>query len=323
MVEPVSREDLARIRKLVLLVDEVRHSQWGCEVTRLTVLKKLCQDPAVAHRFVTYLARKTVTRVQRGQGRSTHGATTKNRHHRQMMAEALAAMEVWQQKPTGAHRQVLLDLLGRIPQEQNEYQRIKWGAVRIIHDWDLLLFEHALRCLLAPQEAKGDCAYQMARDYAERYDSRRPRGLVPASVPLLKDIADFWTAYYGIKPGADPATTGQEADGARRRPADRSEGKRSAKKARARSRPASISFTHRQGQFLAFIHLYRRLHRKGPAEMDLLRFFRVTPPTVHDMIVRLAELGLVTREAGVPRSVRVAIPEEDIPPLEAVEGPPC
>lgn len=26
------------------------------------------------------------------------------------------------------------------------------------------------------------------------------------------------------------------------------------------------TFTHRQGQFLAFIHLYRRLHRQGQAE---------------------------------------------------------
>ena len=84
-----------------------------------------------------------------------------------------------------------------------------------------------------------------------------------------------------------------------------------------------VKFTPRQGQFLAFIHLYRKLHRQGPAELDLVRYFRVTPPSVHDMIVKLEQLGLVTREAGVARSVRVAIPEEEIPPLEDVAGPPC
>ena len=67
------------------------------------------------------------------------------------------------------------------------------------------------------------------------------------------------------------------------------------------------TFTPRQGQFLAFIHLYRRLHRRGPAELDMVKFFRVTPPAVHAMVVKLEELGLVTREPGVARSIRVAL----------------
>jgi hypothetical protein len=40
------------------------------------------------------------------------------------------------------------------------------------------------------------------------------------------------------------------------------------------------------------------------------------------MVVKLEQLGLVTRESGVARSVRVAIAEEEIPFLESVEGPP-
>ena len=82
------------------------------------------------------------------------------------------------------------------------------------------------------------------------------------------------------------------------------------------------TFTHRQGQFLAFIHLYRRLHRRGPAETDMVKFFGVTPPTAHGMVVKLEELRLVTREAGVARSIRVAIPEDEIPRLEETEGLP-
>ena len=81
-----------------------------------------------------------------------------------------------------------------------------------------------------------------------------------------------------------------------------------------------VTFTHRQGQFLAFIHLYRRLHRQGPAETDMVKFFRVTPPSAHGIVVKLEELGLVTRERGVARSIRVAIPEDEIPKLEETEG---
>ena len=82
------------------------------------------------------------------------------------------------------------------------------------------------------------------------------------------------------------------------------------------------TFTHRQGQFLAFIHLYRKLHRRGPGELDMVKFFRITPPSAHGMAVKLEGLGLVIREKGVARSIRAAIPEDEIPTLEDTEGPP-
>lgn len=81
-------------------------------------------------------------------------------------------------------------------------------------------------------------------------------------------------------------------------------------------------FTDRQGQFLAFIDLYRKLHRRGPAELDMVKFFQVTPPSVHGMVVKLEDLGLVTREPGVARSIQVAIPTKEVPELEDVKGPP-
>ena len=84
---------------------------------------------------------------------------------------------------------------------------------------------------------------------------------------------------------------------------------------------AAEAYTPRQGQFLAFIHLYRKLHRRGPAETDLIKFFRVTPPAVHDMIVRLEKLGMISRDSGVARSVRITIPTEELPELEDVAGP--
>ena len=47
----------------------------------------------------------------------------------------------------------------------------------------------------------------------------------------------------------------------------------------------------------------------------------MTPPTVHSMIVKLDELGLIERQPGVARSIRLLVPEEEIPNLEEVEGP--
>jgi repressor LexA len=59
-------------------------------------------------------------------------------------------------------------------------------------------------------------------------------------------------------------------------------------------------FTDKQGQYLAFIHTYTLLNRRPPAEADFQRYFRVTPPTVHQMIVELERRGLITRVPGQP-----------------------
>ena len=44
--------------------------------------------------------------------------------------------------------------------------------------------------------------------------------------------------------------------------------------------PSAKNFTPKQGQYLAFIHLYTRLHRRPPAETDMREYFRVSPPSV-------------------------------------------
>jgi Mn-dependent DtxR family transcriptional regulator len=46
-------------------------------------------------------------------------------------------------------------------------------------------------------------------------------------------------------------------------------------------------FTEKQGQYLAFIYYYTKLNGRAPAEADMQRYFRVTPPSVHQMVVTL------------------------------------
>ena len=62
------------------------------------------------------------------------------------------------------------------------------------------------------------------------------------------------------------------------------------------SRPAK-TFTPKQGQYLAFIHLYTRLHRRPPAETDMQQYFRVSPPSVHQMVLTLERAGLHPKTA--------------------------
>jgi DNA-binding MarR family transcriptional regulator len=77
------------------------------------------------------------------------------------------------------------------------------------------------------------------------------------------------------------------------------------------------SFTPKQGQYLAFIDAYTRVHRRPPAEADIQRHFGVTPPSVHQMILTLERAGLVRRQPGVPRSIEVLVNPEDLPVLLA------
>jgi DNA-binding MarR family transcriptional regulator len=75
-------------------------------------------------------------------------------------------------------------------------------------------------------------------------------------------------------------------------------------------------FTSKQGQYLAFIDAYTRVHRKPPAEHEIQRYFGVTPPSVHQMILTLERAALIRRQPGVPRSIEVLVPPEDLPVLE-------
>ena len=56
---------------------------------------------------------------------------------------------------------------------------------------------------------------------------------------------------------------------------------------------------------------------RPPAEADLQRHFRVTPPSVHQMVLTLERQGLIRRQPGVARSIAVLIDPKDLPVLQS------
>ncbi len=289
-IAPIS--DIAKVQKLRQIAAEL-HRGNHFNVTRLTVLKSLGKDPDLAHRFALYIAKKIMSRMKQGRRRKSSD------EHKRLMTQALAAMKTWLTQPTEAVRERMWDLQEQMRQEQNEYRNVPFAAVRIIHDWNLFMIESAVECHLRPPEESGFWIYRLARNYAERYDSRYGTGLIPASAPFVQDVVDFWTK-------AIPGVNIKKAKTMTYQPR------------KVREEP---HFTHRQGQFLAFLHEYRKLHRQAPAELDFAIYFRIRPPAVHGMMVKLEKEGLITRTPGMPRSAVVAIPEAEIPNLEEVAGP--
>jgi DNA-binding MarR family transcriptional regulator len=76
------------------------------------------------------------------------------------------------------------------------------------------------------------------------------------------------------------------------------------------------SFTPKQGQYLAFIFAYTQVNGRPPAEADLQRFFRVTPPSVHQMLLALDRARLIRRQPGVARSIQVLVDPQALPLLQ-------
>ena len=81
------------------------------------------------------------------------------------------------------------------------------------------------------------------------------------------------------------------------------------------------SFTAKQGQYLAFIDAYTRVHLRAPAEADIQRRFGATPPSIHQMILALECAGLIRRQPGVPHSIEVLVPPQHLPVLDIPAEP--
>src|SRR6266508_1527664 len=82
---------------------------------------------------------------------------------------------------------------------------------------------------------------------------------------------------------------------------------------------SSPRFTAKQGQYLAFIFTYTLLHRAPPAEADFQRFFQVTPPAVHAMIVALEQRGLIRRVPRQPWTIKLMASADELPALQPIK----
>jgi repressor LexA len=77
----------------------------------------------------------------------------------------------------------------------------------------------------------------------------------------------------------------------------------------------SSLYTEKQGQYLAFIYYYTKINGYPPAEADMQRFFEVSAPSVHRMLVDLEKKKLIGRTPRQARSIRVLLLARQLPEL--------
>ena len=202
MTKHAAQSAAAKLMKLALLARALRAGE-HFPITRLTVVKRWCEDPVAAGRFTMHLVERTKSRA--------------SKTYQPLIANALRQLKKHLAHPGDPAREPLWQALRKLEDAQNEYQDTRWGRVRTISSRETLLAEHALRCVARPWEA-AHWGYQAARHYAERYNPRYGTGLIPESASAVEDIIAYWArAFLGrdarkilalasdAKPGTDRA----------------------------------------------------------------------------------------------------------------------
>ena len=147
------------------------------------------------------------------------------------------------------------------------------------------------------------------RDTRIRCRKRGCQGSIRVSLPARDSEIDWHCPVCGLN-GVIRKWQGSKWDQSRHAVEGTADG------SQEKPKPPPAKYTPKEGQYLAFIHYYTKLHRQAPAERDMQIFFRVTPPAVHDMVVKLEKHGFICKEPGVPRSIRLLLKREQLLELE-------
>ncbi len=176
-----------KIQALAKLAADLHHGQ-HFNITRLTLIKSLCSDPDATAKFAVYIAKLAQRQFEAGSGK-------KKLQYEELIARAVPAMTRFLKSPTEATESKLWEFHQGAKDAQSKVEHQRWGGVRIIECWELLIVETAMECLLYPSHSS-ILGYQVARKYAEKYDPQYGTGLIPKSAPMMDEIAEFWGSHF-------------------------------------------------------------------------------------------------------------------------------
>lgn len=164
--------------KVLKVVEEIdAHGQ--ANLTRLAVLKKWFERSRRLSAFAIWVA----TRASSRKGK-TRGAAA------QLFLEARAMLAGLDKLHPNVNRRAAHRLHDRLRDFQNEHRSQRWGPVRVIHNWNLLLVEEGLGIYLwyANSPPHG---YKLAANYCQHYDSRYGNSLNGPSRTKIVEIVRF------------------------------------------------------------------------------------------------------------------------------------
>jgi len=167
--------------KIIKIIDQI-DAEGNANLTRLTVLKKWFERPGRLPVFGLWMAARAASL----KGETTGAAGELFDEARTLLAEC----EIGAPGPARASAE---DLYKRLRNFQNEYQKQRWGPVRIVRHWNLLLVEEGLDIYLWHHDSPF-YGYKLAVDYCQHYNSRYGNGLNGPSRTKLEEIVRFMVA---------------------------------------------------------------------------------------------------------------------------------
>lgn len=91
-------------------------------------------------------------------------------------------------------------LHSRLVEFQDEYRKDRWGRVRIVKNWQLLLIEKGLAIAL-DRHATPSAAYKLAADYCQNYDPKYGNTLNGPSSTKILEIVRFMFTHEALEEG--------------------------------------------------------------------------------------------------------------------------
>jgi hypothetical protein len=165
--------------KLEAIIEMLQTSSFpNVSITALRSMESLCDTLEKTQRFTLFLAEKKFAskkaKVKLGE--------------KALMERSVKAMQA---KLKGEGGESIRTIHTDSYRYQNEIQRLINGySVRLIKCEELLLMEVAMESFLYPSNPKH--GYAVARQYVEQWTSRSCVGIIPESIPALKDVIGFW-----------------------------------------------------------------------------------------------------------------------------------
>jgi hypothetical protein len=185
-----------KIKKLVETAKQLRTENFrlALPITRLTSFNCLCQDEVAAQQFALYMSKRVQQQINDADCAS-HLNPEEWEQNKILIANAITQMEHYLETPSPDGKQSLCQLLKQIDELQgDDYRNVSWATVRFVKSGELLKLEYAIRCFV--DQDFPYYAYRLAREFIEGYKPQYGTGLIPESVPMLLEVAEFLCQYY-------------------------------------------------------------------------------------------------------------------------------
>jgi hypothetical protein len=184
--------------KLLAIVDDI-DAKGDANLTRLTILKKWFERPGRLVPFALWVADRASSR----KGKTKGEAADLFREARGLL-KGISASQESRIKPQ-IDRAAAERLCERLRAFQSDYRHDRWGDVRIVHSWQLMLVEKAVEIALA-RVSSSAAGYKLAADYCQNYDPKYGNTLNgPSRTKILEIVRWMFTheALEGDSPSAN------------------------------------------------------------------------------------------------------------------------